>query len=196
MRVYFCGSSGAGKTTCAAAVASRYGMKLLPSASRRALAESGFDTYALLLADEDGVRRFQEAVFRIQCEMEDDGDFVSDRCVDHFVYQMMYAGMDESVYQSREGRRYVVELGFRAGSGSAVVFHVPPTRKVFEAALTQNERSEFLEWDAVNRFDGAIRFILWSNDVLHTRITTDDIDERCELAYSVIDAAIAKGKKS
>lgn len=162
MRIYMAGSSGSGKSTLAKALAERCGLATVPSASRLALEHSGFATYAALMADRDAYRRFQvvDIVTRqwgLECKAG--LRYVSERSIDNAVYASLYGGCGHEVVTGEAFRGYVRRLKGMLEGGDAHLFRVPPTRACFDAALKGGERTEYLIWEDVQRFDGALQML-------------------------------------
>jgi hypothetical protein len=134
------GASGVGKTTLAKYVADNYGLKLLPSASRAAIAEMGLSDYKTLMADPDLYHQFGLRVQKLQHEMEDvcikNGEpFVSDRGFDHIAYAVLYQSYPKPFIE--EGLKRLEQVKDRR-----IYIHVLPDAEVRECALEQRGSSQ------------------------------------------------------
>jgi len=186
-RVYFVGSSGTGKTTLAAHVTKKWGLSPLPSASRSVQQESG-RSYADLRADLDAYNSFQLDVFKRQVknEAEATGNYVSDRAFDFLIYTAMYGTVAWQIARSDTFRDYMTGLRLH-DDGAALMFFVRPTRETWRAAMKQNQRREFLKWEDVLRFDGAVKLILESHEMSYITIDTPVLADRIRQVDAVMN---------
>ena len=186
-RVYFVGSSGTGKTTLAGHVTKKWGLLPLPSASRSVQAESG-KSYAELRADLDAYDSFQLAVFKRQVENEAKaaGNYVSDRAFDFLIYTAMYGTVAWQIARSDTFRDYMTGLRL-SDDGPALVFFVRPTRETWRAAMKENARREFLKWEDVLRFDGAVKLVLESHEMSYITIDTPVFADRVRQVDAVLN---------
>ena len=179
MRILLAGCSGSEKTTCAEYLGEKYNLKVLPSAARAAFAKTGASSYAKLMGDPLEYGNFQRAVMMEQIRMENHAgsDYVSDRSVDQFAFCAIY-GSGFQAWNEPAGQGYLKRLKARTIAGEALVVRVAPTREVLEAALAQGSRTEYLQWDRMNQFDGAVQFILKACDIPHKVLHVADLPVR------------------
>lgn len=191
MRIYFTGASGTGKTTLANYISQEYGIDSLPSAARTVISRNGLDDtrFQELLSDPARYEEFQRNVFIEQVDMEKAADsrlgsFVSDRCLDHLVFCALYSRNSHKIAGSEMFHEYMKKLR----DMDSVIFHVRPTWPCYHAARAEGKRLEFLDWPAMQRFDGAVEFMLEINNISRTPITSSDMRER----HRIIDSVLAR----
>jgi len=160
-RIYLCGASGSGKTTLAKQLAEATKLPLLPSASRLMIKElTGGEDYSVLEGNDELQTKFQLGILRKQYEMEVEADsFISDRCIDQFAYNVIHRSdaCRLAVMNNQISDTYMTWLTY---CNSSVFLFVRPGGTCREAALRDNSRSEFLNWESMLRLDGSIETLL------------------------------------
>lgn len=189
MFVYFTGASGTGKSTLAKHVSEAYGIPILTSAARAALGDMGLppDGFAKLMQDKEKFKAYQQAVRQKQITMEEMaaklGPFISERMFDNLAYSALY-GWDAP--QAMEALKpYAAK--FNDKGHKYIVFFVKPTRECLEAANAGADRKEFLVWDDMLRFDGALQLVMECLDIPYIRVSSPDMRERVKTIESVLD---------
>lgn len=190
IRVYLTGASGSGKTTLAKYISETFGLMQLPSISRVLMSRMGLTDkdFGKLLANKDEYTKFQRMILTAQFNLEEDEEyreknsFVSDRCVDHVIYGTFGSGLGPYYAVSDDLAYYVEKLK----KPNSIVFFVRPTRECWRAAVEEGRRLEFLDWDDMMRFDGALQLYLDFNDVQYVSIRTADMEERKKIVTPVI----------
>lgn len=90
-------------------------------------------------------------------------------------------------YASEAFAEYLSKFKMLSQSDCRVVlFFVRPTGMCFNAARAGNDRSEFLVWDDVQRFDGALEFILHAHKIPYIPISCVRMRERTALVDAVL----------
>lgn len=185
--VHFVGASGVGKTTLAGYVAKKYGFVQLPSASRAVLRRLGVTTdeqLDQLRRDATAYLRFQIDVATEQARMEGECTvaFVSDRAFDNLAYFGIYGTGLRELRSAAWMGEYLRKL-----TVDRIIFHVDPSRKCWEAAVKEKQRTAFLVWEDMLRVDGALRYIAQVEGIRCIPIATDDPVER----WRIVDGALA-----
>lgn len=187
-RIFFVGSHCTGKTTLARMTSEIYGIPMLPEVARLVLArkELNFDSLRHNLRI---VNDYQESVFKEQIEAEKNlGSYVSDRGFDNLAYAAEHSSIFKST--SDQGKKvytsaiqYMEELSVASKpEGSAKVFFVRPHR----ALMKEDGVRESLDWDAMCRIDGMVKFMLEFFDVNYVSINTTSLQERVRTVRSCI----------
>lgn len=202
--IYFVGASGTGKTTLAEYVEREYGVYRLPSASRLVFKESfakKYKDYAELIADKGAYFKFQLAVCQLQADMEnaaraDHGVFVSDRSFDHLVYAALYGSGAEVIGNSWTMSTYMdkMQVSYGAYGARPIFFFCRPVEEIRAHAVVQGDRSNFLDWDEMNRFDGACKLIFETQGLPYTNIDVYYMEDRRRLIDGVLLADGIKKK--
>jgi predicted ATPase len=179
MKIYFSGSHGSGKTTCARYVANKYNLPFISEVARMVLSEQELqvDTlrYDIALVD-----KYQTQVFHRQLEEEAKFEaFVSDRSA---MDAMAYAGQHSRVLsQLTKSFRLVDYISVLKDPGS-IYFFVRPSR----ATLKPDGVREALNWDAVVAIDAQIKLLLEMFEIPYFQINTDSMQERVRIIDSIL----------
>lgn len=184
--VYFVGAAGAGKTTLADYVASRYGRGRLPSAARSVMQEYGLsdERFAEMLADTVKYAEYQMRVAKRQISMEADSkfSFASDRAFDHLAYAALYGNSLKQIMDQGFMQAYIGNLL----ETKAIIFLVRPSKETMIAARKEGKRTEFLVWDDMCRFDGMVQFLLEAYGIPYVPISVVEMKERKRIVDGVL----------
>ena len=194
--VFLCGSSGTGKGTIAKHVAQTYGLTLVASKITE-LAESMGGRLAIE-SDADLKDRFQFAVLKqaadaIRSAGAENKPFVTDRSIDVIAYTAEEGRVLWQMTESEDARSIIDWMRGAGGERDfpSVVFHVRPHKAVHAAALACDggRRAKWLDWDRMQRDDGAIQYVLQSNRIPAIPITCGSIRDRVQMIDRIIELA-------
>jgi hypothetical protein len=189
--IYFVGAAGTGKTTLATHIASKFHLPVLPSAARTVFDElykATFKDWITLMKDQQAYKEYQGFVLARQIDMENaaGGNFVTDRAFDNLIYTAMYGIDAHETFWSERFSDYLKKLVQPTKDFKPVLFFVRPSMECNDAALADGKRSEFLVWEDVLRFDGALDFLMSITKVPHIPISTPRLRERKALIDAVV----------
>lgn len=179
MKVYFSGSHGSGKTTCARYVANKYNLSFISEVARMVLSEQELqvDTlrYDMALVD-----KYQTQVFHRQLEEEAKYEtFVSDRsAMDALAYAGQHSRVLSQLIKSPRLTDYVSILK----NSDSIYFFVRPSK----ATLRPDGVREALNWDAVVAIDAQIKLLLEIFEIQYFQINTDNMQERVNLIDHIL----------
>lgn len=180
-----------GKTTLAKYVNHYYGLPQLPSAARAVLASMDLtpDDFPQLVSNKANFSEFQLRVSALQMKMEDDvgASFVADRSFEHVVYAAHYGSVASKMVSSQAVATYMSRLTNRPDTYR--MFFVRPTKACHQRAWDDNDRRFFLDWDRMNQFDGAVKFLLEAFSIKYTEITTSDYSCRLDAIDGILGLA-------
>jgi predicted ATPase len=179
MKVYFSGSHGSGKTTCARYVSEKYSLPLITEVARMVLSEEELQV-DILRYDMGLVDRYQTQVFNRQLEEESKySTFVSDRsAIDALAYAGQHSRVLSQLLKSPRLPNYISILK----APNSIYFFVRPSK----ATLRPDGVREALNWDAVVAIDAQIKLLLEMFEIRYFQISTDNMSERVKLIDSVL----------
>lgn len=191
-RVFFCGSSGTGKTTLAEFVHATFGLPLI-QLDGAALAEQ-YGGFAVLARDRAAADAYQleRTRRRIDLILASAGGCVSEHSIDEAAYSAFEARICWQIARGEPFQALVRHLrGLDDRINATVLFHLRPNRLVNEAARNADagRRDRFLDWDYVNQIDGAITYLLESHEIPYVPIDTPSLPDRRKLVQRVVTLA-------
>lgn len=161
-------------------VADTYNIPLLTEVARLILAERelSMDT---LRHDLRVVDSFQKAIFLRQINEEIGRDsFVSDRSFDNLAYAGAHSRILRDILETQEAKEYIEKLR----QNDVVIFFVRPVK----STMKDDGIREQVEWDELNRIDGAVKFMLEMWGLKHFQISTGSMQERARFVDAVISS--------
>lgn len=179
MRVYFSGSHGSGKTTCARYVSDKYNLPMISEVARMVLSEKELQVDTLRY-DISLVDKYQTQVFHRQLEEEAKyGAFVSDRSA---MDALAYAGQHSRILSQLIRSPRLVDYTAILKNPDSIYFFVRPAK----ATLRPDGVREALNWDAVVAIDAQIKLLLEIFEIQYFQINTDNMQERVRLIDSAL----------
>lgn len=138
-----------------------------------------------LRVDLDLVNKYQIEIFRRQFELEKQRGtgFVSDRAFDNLAYAAEHALILNNLLT--EHNQAIIDYISWVNEGT--VFFVRPEKGLIKADGFRTG----LDWDAVVRIDGMIKFVLEASGISYLQISTPSMQER----WRVIEASLRLERK-
>lgn len=181
-KIYLTGAHSTGKTTLARHISEKCGLPMVTEVVRDIVSEweTSLEEARVNIKK---VNALQNEIMCRQIEREKDiqnYDFVSDRAMDFMAYTAEYTTITNELYNSEKYKEYIDWM-----SEDSIIFFVRPHPSLVEK---DGFRSE-LSWEAVNRIDGMIKFILEIEDMQYYHIKSKIFQERVESVVSTLKAS-------
>lgn len=190
-KIFLLGASGVGKSTLARHIHTKYGLPLLPSATRAAFEKCGGTADQFNdQGDIDKIDEFQKTIWWFQQQIEEEywqseeTGFVTDRGFDLFAYTSKQSRVVWQIVRSPEFIAYLDRLRL---SGQAIVFFVRPHPGM--VPKLDGRRDFFLTPEWRHGVDGVIEYILESNEIPYISISDPMLRNRLRTIDTVIDLA-------
>ena len=176
--IYFTGAHSTGKTTLTNWVSEQYNLPVIPEVARTCMNALNADL-STIRSDMQLCNKFQEDIFHRQIKEEKNfrrriQGFVSDRAFDNLAYAAEHC---EILHKLTETNIYQCYVKHHLKEDNALIFFVRPSKETIAHDGIRNG----LSWEAINRIDGMIKFMLKFHDINYVEVVKPDVQYRQHL---------------